>query len=173
MNFQPSSIFFDHQILIRIVAALIGGARSNFETERVALRTVNKLMTVGHTGLEPGRISSTEERLATFLHQHQFTRDNVNKLVLVFVPMTQCRSCAGRGMRVKLTPYWLSPTASPSACRVHAASTCLNRAGYSPPVLSETFSISIFGMAFPSTKVGEIGGETAAFPIFPFEPAMH
>src|SRR5262249_54155751 len=80
------------QIDVRVVRMFAGSARADFKVDRVALRPVDQMMTVGHAGLEAGGIARPQHSLTLVLDQDELAFKHVHELVLVLVPVTQRRS---------------------------------------------------------------------------------
>src|SRR5262249_21763780 len=76
-----------HHVDVRIVRALGGGARTDLDKNRIAIRAIDQTVTVRHAGLPGCRISWLEHDLAAVLAQHHFTLEHVDELVLALMPV--------------------------------------------------------------------------------------
>src|SRR5262249_31076936 len=78
-----------NEIDIGIMRTLSLGARADLEIERIALRLVHEMMTVGHAGLEACCVAWAQHGRATVLDQHDLALEHVNELIFRLVPVAQ------------------------------------------------------------------------------------
>src|SRR5262249_24881808 len=102
-----------NEIDIGIMRTLPLGARADLEIERIALRLVDEMMTVRHTGREACCVARAQHGRAIVLDQHDFALEHVNELIFGLVPWRSAEAAPGFS-RVRLTPNCMSPATSPS-----------------------------------------------------------
>ena len=86
---------FIAQIGIGIMPGLFTVARTNLKQHGLIITAVDDGMPVRHTSLESGTVTGPQHRLTFILDQHNFTRDDNDKLIVNLVPVAQCRARLG------------------------------------------------------------------------------
>src|SRR5262249_34583848 len=152
-----------HHIDLGIMRALGRGTRTDFDKDRITIRTIDQTVSVGHARLPGGRIPRLEHDVASILPQHHLSLEHVDKFVLALMPVAlrgrsarlerSSRSCQWRcedaapGLSVQtLTPNCVRPAARASRLRLRPSTALSKGGGYPVEVLIGILSMSIFGM---------------------------
>src|SRR5437868_3029872 len=92
-------VALEFQIAARIVRAFALRARADLEQQHVALRAVHDAVAVRHVRLPAGAVTGLERDLAALFDQHALALQDVDELVLLFVPVKNRRGRAGLQLR--------------------------------------------------------------------------
>ena len=76
---------------VAVVHALVRGAGADLQIDRIDGTAVDQAVADAASGLEPRGISGLENRFPLVLLQYQLTFQHVDELVLLLVPVPQCR----------------------------------------------------------------------------------
>src|SRR5205085_8473350 len=84
---KDRSIAFEFQIRARIVRAFVRRARADFEQEHIRVRFVHDAVAVRHACFPAGAVAGLEDSFTLIFDQNAFALQDVDELVLLFVPM--------------------------------------------------------------------------------------
>src|SRR5262245_20725236 len=86
-----------HHIDLGIMRTLGRGTRTDFDKDRITIRTIDQTVSDGNSRLPGGRIPRLEHDVASILPQHHLSLEHVDEFVLALMPV----ALRGRGARLE------------------------------------------------------------------------